>query len=106
MEIFYSSRKQEKILTNPRLVKKEYNELSNKILIRITELKSVICLEDIPVVPPPRRHKLSNDLDNRWAVDLNGKMRLVFEACGNYDINDLKTIGAIKIIDIMNYHNT
>ena len=106
MEILYSNRKQEKILTNSRLVKKEYNEISNKLLNRLTELKSVDCLEDIPVVPPPRRHKLSGNLDNRWAVDLNGKMRLVFEPYGNYDVNDLTTINSIKIIDIMNYHNS
>lgn len=106
MDIFYSSRKQEKVLTNPRLVKKEYNVLSKNLLIRLTELKSVACLEDVPIVPPPRRHKLSNDLDDKWAVDLNGKMRLVFEPYGDYDINNLTTINAIKIIDIMNYHNT
>ena len=106
MDIFYANRKQEKIFSNPRLLKKEYNLLSNKIMIRLTELISANCLENIPSDPPPRRHKLSNDLDEKWAVDLDGKTRLVFEPYGSYDINDLTSITSIKIIDVMNYHNT
>lgn len=106
MNIFYSSRKQEKIFTNDMLLKKEYNVLAKKISIRKTELIAVDCLEDIPTVPPPRRHKLYNNLEEKWAVDLDGKTRLVFEPYGSYDINDLTSITAIKIIDVMNYHNT
>jgi len=104
MKLHYSSRKLENILTNERSIKTDYGELSNKLLIRLSELRAARSLSEIPNVPPPRRHKLSGDKNECWGVDISKNVRLVVAPRGEFDINDLGTITEIIIYNIEDYH--
>jgi len=66
MKIHYSSSKQERILTDERLLKKYYSNDYVKIANRLSELRAANNLAEIPEVPPPRRHKLEGRYKNCW----------------------------------------
>ena len=67
MKIYFNSSKDEKILTNERLINKNYNiNDAKRIKSRITELISARNLGEIPQTPPPRRHKLSGNYKDLW----------------------------------------
>lgn len=104
MEIFYSSTKLEKILNDTRLLKKYYSNDFERINNRLSELRLANSLNEIPEVPPPRRHKLTGDRKNCWGINYSKNDRLVICAVGEFDINDLTTIKAIKILDLEDYH--
>lgn len=104
MEIQYYSKKIQKILTSERLLKKHYNNDYLRLTNRLSELRAANNLEEIPVVPPPRRHKLSGDRESCWGIDYSKNDRIVIEPCGKYDINDLSTITAIRILSLEDYH--
>ena len=102
MEITFSNSRIEKILTNKRLIKKEYGILTNNIISRITELQSAKSLAEISHLPPPRRHKLVG-FDARYAIDLSKNYRLIIEA-KDKSIVDLDKITKIVILGILDYH--
>lgn len=104
MKIHYSSAKQEKILTNIRLLKKYYANDHIKIGNRLSELKVANNLNEIPEVPPPRRHKLQGKYRDCWGIDYSKNDRIIILPMGEYDINDLTSIVEVKIIDLGDYH--
>lgn len=104
MILHYSSNKDKKIFENERLIKKYYGKDGEKISNRLSELRAANNLEEIPPVPPPRRHKLSNNRKNCWGIDYSPNDRIIIEPYGEYDIEKLKTIREIKIIGLEDYH--
>lgn len=105
MIVHYNCSKDEKILTNERLINKHYNKAhANRIKSRITELQSANNLNEIPQCPPPRRHKLSSNMQNCWGIDYSPNYRIIVEPYGSFDINDLTTITEIKILRLEDYH--
>lgn len=104
MEIHYSTRKMEKILTNPRLIKKHYSKIHHKLVIRLSELRAAESLADITTSPPPRRHKLKGSFKECWGIDVSRNYRIIVQPEGEYDEHDLNTIKEIIIIDIDDYH--
>lgn len=104
MILHYASSKDEKIFQNERLIKKYYGKDGENIINRLSELRAANNLEEIPPVPPPRRHKLSNNMKNCWGIDYSKNDRIIIEPAGEFDIEDLKTITEIKIIKLEDYH--
>ncbi len=104
MKIHYSSVKLEKILTDIRLLKKFYGNDYIKISNRLSELRVANNLNEIPEVPPPRRHKLSGKYKECWGVDYSKNDRIIIQPKGEYDINDLKSIEEVLILDLEDYH--
>lgn len=104
MIIHYSSSKQQKILTDQRLLKERYGFHHKKIANRLSELRAANNLAEIPPVPPPRRHKLHGNYDDCWGIDYAANFRIIIQPVGNYDINDLTTITEILIVDLEDYH--
>ncbi len=104
MEIQYASKKQERILADPRLIKKYYGKDASKLLIRLSELSAANNLLEIPEVPPPRRHKLSGEWENCWGIDYSKNFRIIIRPIGDYDISDISSITSIQIIDLIDYH--
>lgn len=104
MKITYSSKKLEKILTNPKLIKKYYSNDYHRLLNRLSELLAANSLADIPETPPPRRHKLSGNMRNKWGIDYSKNYRIVISPEGKFDINNLNTITEIQIISLEDYH--
>lgn len=104
MKIHYSSVKQEKILTDIRLLKKFYGSDHIKIGNRLSELRVVNNLSEIPEVPPPRRHKLDGKYEDCWGIDYSRNDRIIIRPMGKYDVNDLTSITEVLIVDLVDYH--
>lgn len=102
MEIYYSNRKLEKILSTERLLKEKFGDLTRKIMARMTEFRAAKNLSEITYLPPPRRHKLVG-YPNRFAVSVSGNFRIIFESLSEELINPID-IRSIKIIEIEDYH--
>ncbi|PKM67565.1 MAG: plasmid maintenance system killer protein [Firmicutes bacterium HGW-Firmicutes-2] len=104
MNIEYSSNKLEKILTNPRLLKKHYSKDFKRLSIRLSELRAANNLSDIPEVPPPRRHKLHGEWTDCWGIDYSKNYRIILRPIGEFDLENIKSITEIEIIDLLDYH--
>ncbi|CAF1851236.1 MULTISPECIES: type II toxin-antitoxin system RelE/ParE family toxin [Bacillus] len=104
MKISYATKKLEKILTNERLIKKEYTLFYKKVINRISEIRVANNLDEIPHVPPPRRHKLDGDYNNCWGIDISKNFRIVLRPIGDWDESELKSINEIEILSIGDYH--
>ncbi|MFA5118776.1 MAG: killer suppression protein HigA [Candidatus Omnitrophota bacterium] len=110
MDIYFSSNKDMRIFNSDRELQKKYGHLSKKIQQRLVELRAVNFLADISDSPPPRRHKLVNDREGQWAVDLNGNKRLIFEPSNDpipkteTGAIDLTKVTEITIIEVADYH--
>lgn len=107
MEYFAETRKLTKILNNPRLIQKYFGkDMTKKILARLDEFSAAKNLAQIPSDPPPRCHLLYGNLEGKYAVDVSGNYRMVFEG---YDKDDKlcfnkEKIVTIQIIAIEDYH--
>lgn len=104
MKIHYSTSKLGKILTDMRLLQKYYGSDYVKISNRLSELRAANNLSEIPVVPPPRRHKLSGNFADCWGIDYSKNDRIVIRPLGDYEIAELKSIVEVLIIDLGDYH--
>ncbi len=104
MNISYSSNKLEKILCNQQLIKKNYGKFAQNVMNRMSELRAANSLNDISSDPPPRRHKLVPHSRNQWGVDISKNFRIVLEAVGDFDKDDLSSIKDIRILYLEDYH--
>ena len=77
MELTYKNDKLQKLCEdanyNKELVKKYGIEVAKKLPKRINELKAFNSLNDVPTSLPYRRHKLSGDLKEHFAVNITGQ---------------------------------
>lgn len=103
MEIYYKSKKLEKILTDDLLLKRHFKDLFSSIKNRISEFQVATNLLQISHKPPPKRHKLKGDYKGYWAVNISAKDRIIFKAYYE-DQTDPLEITAILICQIKDYH--
>ena len=79
-------------------------------MIRLAVLKAARNLGMVPMTPPDRRHQLSANRDEQFAVDLVHPRRLVFEPnhepLPRRDDGGIDTdqVTAITILDVIDYH--
>ena len=99
MEVKYSRAMQRK-LKDEKTIARYYGELKGKILFCISVLLASDCLEQVPNVPPTRRHKLVGQT-NCWALDLSANWRMIVNGI---DGQIPSSITVIEIIDIEDYH--
>ena len=110
MDIVFSSRKQEKAFNSKRLLEKEYGESARAIMRRMSVLRAASTLADVSYLKPERRHQLTGNRKNEFAVDLKHPYRLTFKPNHNPipkdedDGIDLNMITAIKILKVEDYH--
>ena len=110
VRISFKSGKLEKIFNSEKELQKAYGlKQAQKIISRMTVLKSSVNLLEVPEQKPDRRHQLKGDRYGQFAVDLLHPFRLVFRASDNWpklasgEI-DLKSICRITILDVEDYH--
>ena len=101
MEIIIN-KKLSKIFGNQRLLKSKFGNIANKIEVVMSVLKFVDNLGEVPNTPPTRRHKLSGNYKDCWAIDLDANHRLIIMPTTIE--SDLENIKSIEIIDIVDYH--
>jgi proteic killer suppression protein len=111
MEIYFKTRKLQKICSEEREMKKWFGtDCARKLQQRLMELKAADTLSDISFLPPPRCHELTGSRTGQFSVDLAHPYRLLFipandpiplQADGGID---KKRIDKIEIIEIEDTH--
>lgn len=105
MKVHYENKKLEKLLTDEFVLKRHFQKNDAlKIMARIELLESAENLSLVSPDPPPRRHKLTGNYNECWAVSYSKNDRIIFKPTGKYDIKDLTTIKEIEIIEMNDYH--
>lgn len=111
MEINFHSRKLQKIFNHDRELIRVYGlNMAKKIKNRMALFEAAENLEDVPTVPPYRRHELGQNRKGQFAVDLIQPYRLVFQPNHNplprkLDGGlDLQKITSIVILEMEDYH--
>lgn len=109
MNLTYKNEKLKKMCENPvhnkELVKKYGFEVAKKLPRRIAELKSFDSLNDVPTSLPHRRHKLSGDLKECYAINITGQYRLIFrQKDNNIIVEDLRKIKEIEIMEVSKHY--
>lgn len=109
MELTYKNDKLKNLCENSKynneLVKKYGIDVAKKLPRRIIELKEFECLNDVPVTLPFRRHKLTGNLNNFYAVNINNQYRLIFKQKDNkIIIENLKEIKEIEIMEVSKHY--
>lgn len=110
MDISFASNKLEKRFMTESALKKAYGDRAKKIKLRYSVMLTVKCLEDLPVDPPIRRHKLKENRKGEYAVVIKDNWRITFEPNHepiplkeNGEI-DLSKVTKITILDVLDYH--
>ncbi len=109
MELTYKNEKLQNICENSKynkeLVKKYGIEVAKKLPQRIKELKAFNSLNDVPTNPHFRRHKLTGDRDNEFAISITNQYRLIFrQKENNIIIEDLRKIKEIEIMEVSKHY--
>lgn len=109
--IQFKNKKLERLFNRRDLIEKKYGKrLAKKIEQRMYELDAAEVLNDISHLPPLRCHQLKGPRKGHFAVNVTQKLRIVFipahkpvpkKPDGGID---KKSITAIKIISIEDYH--
>ena len=111
MDIAFRTRKLEKVFNSASALKKTYGaRMARTIEMRFAVLKNAGTLSLVPTTPPERRHQLTDNRDEQYAVDLVHPYRLVFKP--NHDPLprredgglDPDRVTAITVIEVIDYH--
>lgn len=110
MDIFFQSKKLEKIASDPRRCLKELGKTrADLFLRRLRDLYRADTLEDVRYLPG-RYHELREERKGQWACDLDQPYRLIFEPhedpiptddSGKYIWIEIK---GVEIVEIVNYY--
>lgn len=104
MDIEYANNAMRKALEDPRIMAQKYGNIAKTLAHRMSDLRVASSLSEITHLPPPRRHKLTGNLEGCWGINVSRNMRLVIRPIGDFDPENLTTIVAIRIEDITDYH--
>ena len=99
MKIQYSRDLQKK-MKDEKTIARNYGKLANRISLSLSVLTVADCLEDVPNVPPTRRHRLEGE-QNHWAIDLSANWRMIIEGL---DGDEPSNISEIRIVRVEDYH--
>jgi len=112
MKVEFATRKLQKACEDVRRLSLRWGpQLGPRVGRRLQELAAFETLEDVPTSPPFRRHQLAADRDEQFAVNLDGKMRLVFDTANDPVPRradggiDLGLVTAIRILEVVDYHD-
>ena len=109
MDLTYKTKKLQDLCENPKynkeLAKNYGTEVAKKLPRRIKELKAFDSLNDVPITPPFRRHKLIGNRDGEFAINITNQYRLIFrQKDNNIIIEDLKRIKEIEIMEVSKHY--
>lgn len=79
MEISYKTKKLQKTVADLSVIKKNYGTMAKAINMRLNELSHALNLEDMKFLPQANCHELTNNRDEKLAVNISGNYRIIFE---------------------------
>lgn len=83
MDVYFRTSKLRKMCAQERELRRHFGRQADKIMMRLQELTAAKCLNDIPIGPPTRRHKYSNNLKDCFTVDINHPYRIIFKVAND-----------------------
>ena len=112
MDVQFNTNKLSKLCTNEYECQKKYSDkiVFRKIYQRLLELRAARSLKEMFLLPSARCHRLIGDRKGQFAVNLTGKLRMIFvstteppplDKSGGLDI---ARVDAVKIVEIVDYH--
>ena len=111
MEISFANRRLERAFNSEKeLIRRFGVPMARKIQVRMAVLRGANNLGLVPRERPTRRHLLSQDRDEEFAVDLDHPYRLVFVPDHNPVPRledggiDVSNVTAIRIQEVVDYH--
>lgn len=111
VEISFANRRLERVFNSEKELIRRYGApMGRKIQTRMAVLRGANNLGLVPRERPTRRHQLSQDRDEEFAVDLVHPYRLVFVPDHNpmprLDDGgiDISNVTAIQIREVVDYH--
>ncbi len=78
MNIRYQTRKPEKCVESPSVIKKNYGDRAKKLSQRLDDLSSVLNLEAMRSFSSARCHELTGNRQGELAIDLTPNYRIIF----------------------------
>ncbi len=110
MQVNYRTTKLGKVLNSRKLLEKNYGLINaKKIMLRLTDMKSINNLQTLMTLPG-RYHQLKGNRKGEFACDLEHPFRLIFKPDNNplpVDEDDnllLSKVTIIEIEEIVDYH--
>ena len=107
MKLNYQNSKIQKLVSdNKKVVKRFGIDVADKIYMRLQYLKSTSTLKDVSSDVPIKRHKLTGNYKNHFAIKVNDKLRIIFKPNSEFDNKEyrLEEIDEINLVDIKDYH--
>ena len=109
MNLYYKNEKLKNYCENPdyqnEVIKKYGIDVAKNIYSRIADLKDYDSLNDVPIAPPIRRHKLYGDYKDHFAINITRQYRLIFrQKDDNIIIEDLRNIKEIMITEVSKHY--
>ena len=111
MEISFANGGLERICRSETNLVRVYGpRRARAIQARLLTLEGAATLSEVPITPPERRHQLTGNRDERYAVDITQPYRLVFvpdhdpiprRPDGGIDTDQ---VTAILIAEVVDYH--
>ncbi len=104
MRLEFTSNKLKRNCENFESLKASYGKDSaRKIFQRMQELEAADSLKELPI--NASAHKLIGDKKGQFAVDIKQPFRIIFEPIDDFDIEDIGSIKAVRILELSeNYH--
>lgn len=107
MKISYEDNNIKKLLSSEKELIRQYNKkVSDKVYQRLEYLRNVPNLEKVSSQPPYKRHKLTGNYKDYYAIWITEKLRLIFSPLAEHRTSEynLSDIQEISILKIENYH--
>lgn len=110
MNIEYKSSRVRKLCTKEKKGRKKLGaSIARSLIKRLYQLQAFENLQDVPTTLPFRRHKLSGEYKNCFAVNIKGPYRLIFKPIvySGRPIEEisLSEINTIEIWEVTDYHD-
>ena len=113
MQVRYKTTRMRKLfLSEAALIRRHGTRVAGLIQDRVAVLESASNLSQVPTRPPERRHQLTQNRDEQYAVDVRHPLRLVFEPDYEHTPRNAdggvntEAVTAIVIIEVTDYHPT
>lgn len=111
MQVHYKTNRLRKLFRSETDLNREYGaRVASLIRARVATLENASDLSQVSTKPPERRHQLTQNRDEQYAVAIHHQLRLVFEpdhqpvprnADGGINTD---AVTAIVIIAVIDYH--
>ncbi|MYC34133.1 MAG: system killer suppression protein [Chloroflexi bacterium] len=111
MEVNFRTSRLHRLFHNESdLIRTFGNRRAQSILARLVVLRQRATLSQVPTTPPERRHQLTGNRDEQYAIDIDRQYRLVFipdhdpiprRPDGGVDTDQ---VTAVVITEVIDYH--